>query len=198
MQFNEKLRSARITSGLTQEQLAEKVFVSRVTVSKWETGRGYPNLGSLKQLSSLFGISLDELLCSDELVTIAEAAVQSGAQKDRSLVFGILDCLVSLLLFIPMFAITQDDRIVLVSLPAYSTPSDWILKTMVAMVFVFGCVELALQQVRTRAWQRWSPYISFLLSLLLTLLFIASRQPYPGMFMVFLLVAKGVFVIRRR
>ena len=79
MQFNEKLRSARLTSGLTQEQLAEKVFVSRVTVSKWETGRGYPNLDSLKQLSRLFGISLDELLGSDELVAIAEAEVKTGA-----------------------------------------------------------------------------------------------------------------------
>lgn len=198
MQFNEKLRSARITSGLTQEQLAEKVFVSRVTVSKWETGRGYPNLGSLKQLSSLFGISLDELLCSDELVAIAETEVKTGAQKDRALVFGIMDCLVSLLLFIPMFGIAQDDRIVLVSLPAYSNPSDWILKTMVTLLFVFGCVELALQHVRARAWQRWSPYFSFFLSFFLTLLFIASRHPYPGMFMVFLFVAKGLFVIRRR
>ncbi|MEA4861078.1 MAG: helix-turn-helix domain-containing protein [Sphaerochaeta sp.] len=198
MQFNEKLRSARLASGLTQEQLAEKVFVSRVTVSKWETGRGYPNLDSLKQLSRLFGISLDELLGSDELVSIAEAEVKTGAEKDRTLMFGLLDCLGLLLLFIPMFAVARDERIVLIALLEFHTPSDWILKTMVACLFLFGCTELALQNLRAPFWQRWNPLSSFLLSFFATLLFIAARQPYPGVFMLFLLVAKGIYVIRRR
>lgn len=198
MQFNEKLRSVRLASGLTQEQLAEKVFVSRVTVSKWETGRGYPNLDSLKQLSHLFGISLDELLGSDELVAIAEAEVKTGVQKDRTLIFGLLDCLGVLMLFLPMFAVATSERIILIPLLEFHTPSDWILKTMVAVLLLFGCTELVLQNLKAAFWQRWNPLFSFLLSFFATLLFIAARQPYPAVFMLFLLVAKGIFVIRRR
>ena len=60
MTLGEKIKKARKNAGLTQEQLAEKLFVSRVTVSKWETGRGYPNLDSLKLISKLFSVSIDE------------------------------------------------------------------------------------------------------------------------------------------
>ena len=51
MEFNEKLQRLRAETGMTQEQMAEKLFVSRVTVSKWESGRGYPNIESLKLMA---------------------------------------------------------------------------------------------------------------------------------------------------
>ncbi len=51
MEFNGKLQDLRKARSLTQEELAEAVFVSRTAVSKWESGRGYPSIGSLKELS---------------------------------------------------------------------------------------------------------------------------------------------------
>ena len=48
MEFHEKLQELRKKKGLTQEELAEMLFVSRTAVSKWETGRGYPSIDSLK------------------------------------------------------------------------------------------------------------------------------------------------------
>ena len=62
MEFHEKLQELRKRKGLTQEELAELLFVSRTAVSKWESGRGFPNIESLKAISAYFGISLDELL----------------------------------------------------------------------------------------------------------------------------------------
>lgn len=72
MEFNEKLQELRKHKGLTQEELAELLFVSRTAVSKWESGRGYPNIDSLKAIARFFGVTIDELLSGDELLTIAE------------------------------------------------------------------------------------------------------------------------------
>lgn len=65
MTFAEKLRTVRKQAGMSQERLAEKLGVSRQAVTKWETGAGSPELDNIMAISSLFGISLDELL-SDE------------------------------------------------------------------------------------------------------------------------------------
>ena len=62
MEFNEKLQQLRKQKNLTQEQLAEQLFVSRTAISKWESGKGYPNIESLKNISKFFSVSIDELL----------------------------------------------------------------------------------------------------------------------------------------
>lgn len=54
MEFHEKLQELRKSRGLTQEELAEALFVSRTAISKWESGRGYPSIDSLKEISSVF------------------------------------------------------------------------------------------------------------------------------------------------
>ena len=60
MEFHEKLQELRRQKGLTQEQLAEHLFVSRAAVSKWESGRGYPNIDSLKAIAAFYSVSIDE------------------------------------------------------------------------------------------------------------------------------------------
>ena len=67
MTFGQKLKKLRSDNGLTQEQLAEKIFVTRTAISKWETDNGYPSIDSLKQLSNLFNISIDELISDDDI-----------------------------------------------------------------------------------------------------------------------------------
>lgn len=62
MMFAENLVSLRKVNGMSQEELAEKVSVSRQTLSKWETGESIPDLAKGKQLAEIFGISLDELM----------------------------------------------------------------------------------------------------------------------------------------
>ena len=72
MEFNEKLQELRKNRGLTQEELAKELFVSRTAVSKWESGRGYPSIDSLKEISKFFSVTIDELICSREFMTAAE------------------------------------------------------------------------------------------------------------------------------
>lgn len=65
MEISERLKQARISSGMTQEQVAEKIIVSRVTLSHWENGKTLPDIASLISLSELYEISLDEMLKGD-------------------------------------------------------------------------------------------------------------------------------------
>jgi len=67
MTFGEKLKKLRTDSGLTQDELAEKIYVTRTAISKWETDKGYPSIDSLKQLSNLFEISIDELISDSDI-----------------------------------------------------------------------------------------------------------------------------------
>ena len=67
MTFGEKLKKLRINNGLTQDELAERIYVTRTAISKWETDKGYPNIDSLKQLSNLFKISIDELISDSDV-----------------------------------------------------------------------------------------------------------------------------------
>ena len=57
---------------ITQEELAEALYVSRTAISKWESGRGYPNIDSLKEISEYFSVTIDELLSVEKMLSIAE------------------------------------------------------------------------------------------------------------------------------
>lgn len=65
MEVQNQIKKYRLASNLSQEDLAEKVFVTRQTISNWETGKNYPDLNSLVRLSTLFGVSLDILVKGD-------------------------------------------------------------------------------------------------------------------------------------
>lgn len=66
MTFAEKLKSIRKQAGMSQEQLAEKLGVSRQAVTKWETDAGIPDMDNIMAVSALFDISIDELLSNEK------------------------------------------------------------------------------------------------------------------------------------
>ena len=68
MSLGEKIREQRKKAGLSQEQLAEKLNVSRQAITKWETGKGIPDVANLIAISDEFGLSLDELIKGDVAV----------------------------------------------------------------------------------------------------------------------------------
>ena len=71
MELHEKLQKLRTNENLTQEDLAAKLFVSRTAISKWESGRGYPSIDSLKAIAKHFHVTIDELIGTEEIVTLA-------------------------------------------------------------------------------------------------------------------------------
>ena len=91
MKFHEKLQELRKKRGLTQEELATALYVSRTAVSKWETGKGYPEIDTLKAIASFFAITVDELLSGDELICAAKEESKRTEKHFCDLVCGLLD-----------------------------------------------------------------------------------------------------------
>lgn len=199
MEFNEKLQELRKQKGFTQEELAERLFVSRTAVSKWESGRGYPNIDSLKAISKLFSVTIDELLSGDELLSIAEEENKNKENSIRNLVFGLLDISIVMLLFLPFFAQRGSGFIKTVSLISLNGISSYILVSyfiLVIMTAFTGVIELALQNCSCVFWQKIRNKISVLLSILGTVLFIISLQPYSAIFLFVFLIIKTLMLIK--
>ena len=90
MEFKEKLQELRKRRGFTQEELAGALYVSRTAVSKWESGRGVPNIESLKAISKYFSVSIDDLLSGEEILTIADEDNRRKQVHTRDMFFGLL------------------------------------------------------------------------------------------------------------
>ena len=103
MEFHEKLRELRKSRGLTQEELAEALFVSRTAISKWESRRGYPSIDSLKEISRYFAVSIDDLLSGEQLITIAEKENRSNLNTICDLLLGFVDLFSLMLIFLPLY-----------------------------------------------------------------------------------------------
>ncbi|HPD88718.1 MAG TPA: helix-turn-helix transcriptional regulator [Oscillospiraceae bacterium] len=88
MEFYEKLKNIRKKNGMSQEDLADQLGVSRQAVSKWENGQGFPETEKLMQISSLFNVSLDYLLKEEHEEAAAEE--ETGYYASREMVEGFL------------------------------------------------------------------------------------------------------------
>lgn len=201
MEFNEKLQELRKHKGLTQEELAELLFVSRTAVSKWESGRGYPNIDSLKAIARFFGVTIDELLSSDELLTIAEKDTEQKENHIRDLVFGLLDISVAVFFFLPLFGQKVNGIIQEVSLLSLTEIASYlrIAYFVVAIgIAVFGILTLSLQKCQQLFWVRNKNKISLILNAVGVTLFIISTQPYAAILLFVFLVIKGLMLIKSR
>lgn len=201
MELNEKLQELRKQKGLTQEELAECLFVSRTAISKWESGRGYPNIDSLKAIAKFFGVTIDELLSGEELLTIAEEDNKQRQTHVCDLIYGLLDCSAVLFLFLPLFGQKAEDFVRAVSLPAMTQIAPFLKSAYFALVIgmiAMGILTLALQNCRKTVWTQNKRMLSLALNGLGTLLFIISLQPYAATLLFVFLIIKGLLLAKKR
>lgn len=201
MEFNEKLQELRKQKGLTQEELAAQLYVSRTAISKWESGRGYPNIESLKAIARFFSVTVDELLSSDEILTIAEENQKQTETHFRDLVFGLADICMALLLFLPLFAEKNGESINEVSLLSLGGVETYLMIAYFAAVagtVVIGVLTLALQNCTVTPWIRSKTKISLFAGIVSALLFIISQQPYAAVFAFTLLAIKVIMLLKRK
>ena len=201
MEFSEKLQALRKQKGLTQEELAEVLYVSRAAISKWESGRGYPNIDSLKGIAKFFSVTVDDLLSGEELLTIAEEDSKHNERRIRDLMFGLLDCSVAMFFFAPLFGQSVEGTIREASLLALTQTTPW-LKTVyliwVAGMILWGIITLALQNCGKTVWMTHKSKLSLILNAVGVLLFILSKQPYAAVYVFFMLVVKGILFTKTR
>jgi transcriptional regulator with XRE-family HTH domain len=95
IEFGEQLRRVRESKGMTQQTVAEHLYVSRQTVSRWECGERYPDLIMAKKLASFLEVSLDALLSEDEM----RKAVQKSAVIEKPIVKKVLEILYACIFF---------------------------------------------------------------------------------------------------
>lgn len=199
MEFNEKIQELRKQKGLTQEELAEALYVSRTAISKWESGRGYPNIDSLKTIAKFFGVTVDDLLSGEELLTIAEEDTKQKEKYFRDLTFGLLDCSIATFFFLPFFGQNANGIIQEVSLLALTEIAPYLKAAYFVVIIgivLLGILTLALQNCHKVFWTNNKSKISLALTVLGTLLFIISSQPYAAAFLFVFLSIKVLTLIK--
>ncbi len=199
MEFNEKLQELRKNKSLTQDQLAEQLFVSRTAISKWESARGYPSIDSLKEISKYFAVSLGNLLSSEEILAVAQEDSKQKVHHFQDLVFGFLDCSVVMFLFLPFFWQKIGDVIEEVSLLSLTQSPEYIKIPYLIVVIgliLCGVLTLTLQNCTAWFWMRMKGKLSLGLSAIGALFFMISLQPYAAMFTFLFLVIKALMLIK--
>ena len=201
MDFSKKLQDLRKQKGLTQEELAQKLYVSRTAISKWESGRGYPNIDSLKEIAKCFSVTVDQLLSGEEVLTIAQEDQNQKTGYLRDLVFGLLDISVAMFFFLPFFGQNIGGSVQEVSLLALSEIAAYLkigyFICVIATILV-GVLTLALQNWQGTFWLRSKSQLSLGFSMLGVLLFILTRQPYAAAFSFIFFVIKGLLLLKKQ
>ena len=200
LEFNEKLQQLRGQKSLTQEQLAEQLYVSRTAISKWESGKGYPSIESLKAISKFFSVSIDELLSGEELITLAETENNSNLKEIYDFLIGILDIMVIALIFLPLYGKAEGGYIYSVNLFSFTETTRvnliiyWGLFT--AMIII-GICKLVTIYFNKLLWSDIATKVSIILSIVAIFFFIAAREPYVAASL-FLFFMMKIFLLTRQ
>ena len=200
MEFNEKLQELRKAKGITQEELAQALYVSRTAVSKWESGRGYPSIDSLKEISGFFSVTIDELICSEEIMAAAKEDKESSLHKLIALICSLLDVFMGLLLFIPLFGngAGSPSAVSLLSLTGTQLWIRYLFFGLIMVTLLNGIAGVVLSSMDKPARGRQSIAVGMILAALCSAVFILTRQPYAGIICFSVLIVKGFLLIGKR
>ena len=197
MELGEKLQLLRKKQGLTQEELAEKLYVSRTAISKWESGRGYPSIDSLKEISSFFSVSIDALLSGEELILIAKEENEENIKNLFCLFLGLVDLAYLSLIFLPLYPRKLNEVVYAVSLFGFSDGSLY-LRIMHWVFFsslvILGLLRLIMLYRKHNKWEHLFTILSIILGILVVLFLSMTREPYAIVLAFLLLLVKGALL----
>ncbi len=199
MEFNEKLQELRKKKGLTQEELAEALYVSRTAISKWESGRGYPSIDSLKDISKFFSVSIDDLLSGEKLLSLAERENKSNIRNMCDLLFGIVDLFAVILVVLPLYPNTIDGFVYSVNLLNYIQVSEfnklvyWII---FILLMIIGILKVIITRIKAEKSNKILIEVSIAISILTVLFLAITREAYAVVVAFLLLLVKGILLLK--
>ena len=199
MEFHEKLQELRKGRGMTQEELAEALYVSRTAISKWESGRGYPSIDSLKEISHYFSVSIDDLLSTDKLLSIAEKENKANLRSLCDSLFGLLDVCSFILIILPLYPNEVNGFVESVNLFAYTqiaTTNRLLYWVMFSFLIVAGVIKLVLTKLESKRGRNIVTGVSMILSVLSVLFLAMTREAYAVVVLFILVVMKGLLLLR--
>ena len=195
MEFHEKLQELRKNRGLTQEELAECLYVSRTAISKWESGRGYPSIDSLKEISKFFSVSIDDLLSGDKLLSIAEKENKANLRRMCDLVLGIVDLCSVILIILPLYPNKMDGFVYSVNLFSYTqiTSVNRLLYWGIFItLIIIGIIQLLTLKNRVEKCMKIMTVFSLVISIVGVLFLAMTREVYALIVIFILLIIKGI------
>ena len=199
MEFHEKLQELRKSRGLTQEELAEALYVSRTAISKWESGRGYPSIDSLKEISKYFSVTIDDLLSGEALISIAERENKTNIQNLFDLLFGMVDMLSVLMIVLPLYPRTVDGYVYAVNLFEYletSAMNRFVYWFLFLGLIVLGVWKVLLVQIKSGKHQKLIRECSLLVSIAAVIVLALAGETYAVTVVFLLLLIKGVVLFK--
>ena len=116
MEIGKKLRNARTRSGFTQEKAAEEIGVARQTISNWENEKSYPDIVSVIRLSTLYSVSLDELLKGDEEMIDHLEESTNIENSNKKLIAAVAANMILLIVLIIFSGVIPNNRYFLVGI----------------------------------------------------------------------------------
>jgi transcriptional regulator with XRE-family HTH domain len=201
LEFNEKLQQLRKQRNLTQEQLAEQLYVSRTAVSKWESGKGYPNIESLKSIAKLFDVTIDELLSGDELISIAMTENRSNMKKILGYIYAIVDIMAIAFILLPLYGKPAGAHIQAVNLLEHTNTTQ-IMLTSYWVIFLsiigLGFTQLLFSYTENEKCRNGVTKISFIIDGIAIFIFSAAREPYTTALLFMFFIIKVLTMLKEK
>ena len=198
MEFSEKLQKLRTQRNLTQEQLANQLFASRTAISKWETGRGTPNLDSLQAIAKLFGVSLDELLSTEEVVVMAKNENKRNTEQILCYIDSVLNLMSVFGFLLPMYKVFKNNVYYCVPLYQYSGFMHKTIFIIQSAILLCGVLGLIFQWKEKEKIYNFVKFSGYILMIIFIFLLIALNHPNASSFCFAFLLIKGMVLIKGR
>ena len=177
VELYEKIQELRKSKHMTQEQLAQELYVSRTAISKWESNRGYPSIESLRALSKFFNVSIDDLLSTETIINI----VDKKEKKQKSILLGVFDLLHILFIFLPLYPKVLQNVVYSVNLLEYISRYQCLYIFLYFVLIVLGIIQMLFKKLKIA-------YVSLFVSIITICVLVLSRQTYATFlcFLIFL------------
>ena len=198
MELYEKIQKIRKENNLTQEQFAEKIYVSRTAVSKWETGRGTPSLDSLQMISKEFNVCIDDLLSSDQIIDFAKQENAEKINKFKLSFDSFINLGALLAIVLPLYKTETDGiyySIYLSHLGGWQGIAFWLAPILMA---IGGAFMLVFNQFEKPKLAEIMQISSLIVNISAIALLVVTQQPYPALFFFFIFVIKSLGMIKWR